>query len=148
MPVGEFDNIVTVSGDGLLFEVVNGIMARQDRAEFLKKVTIGAIPGGTGNGLVKSILASSQEEFSVEMAAYLVARGQRRCMDLTQLDLEYLQAPIYSFLSVAWAVVADCDINSEVIRWAGSARFTLWGVYRCLCIKKYRGSLTHDGERI
>lgn len=51
-----FDGIVTVSGDGLLHEVVNGLMLRKDWMEIREKVTIGGIPGGTGNGLIKALL--------------------------------------------------------------------------------------------
>ena len=59
---GEFDAIVTVSGDGLIFEVVNGFLHRSDwHSHFKDKITIGCIPGGTGNGLVKSLLSHSNE---------------------------------------------------------------------------------------
>jgi DNA-binding MltR family transcriptional regulator len=50
-------------------------------------------------------------------------------MDLTEIEGEYEKEKIYSFLSTAWAVIADCDINSEVIRvfckrnYAGSINF-------------------------
>ena len=52
------------------------------------------------------------------------------------------------FLSMAWAVIADCDINSEVIRWAGEPRFTLWGIYRVLNVKSYKGKLSLKGQSI
>ena len=142
---GQYNSIVTVSGDGLIHEVVNGIMTREDRAAFLATVTIGVIPGGTGNALIKSLLAHTNEECGILEAAYLVARGNRGHMDMTELTLEYEQRRVYSFLSVAWAIVADCDINSEVIRWAGSARFTMWGVWRCMSMIRYRGSLEYTG---
>ena len=73
---GEFDAIVTISGDGLIHEVVNGIMLRKDKYQFLQTVTIGFIPGGTANGLVKSVLDKSGEEYGVREAAFLVAKGQ------------------------------------------------------------------------
>lgn len=55
-------------------------------------------------------------------------------MDLTEIHFleNEEQKPIYSFLSITWAIVADADINSEVVRWIGPARFTLWGVYRII----------------
>ena len=110
-------------------------MNRQDRDQFLNSIVLGVIPGGTGNGLVKSLLDRSDEIYGVQEAAYLIVRGKNLKMDLTELDLEYEpDRRIYSFLSVAWAVIADCDIDSEVLRWMGSARFTLWGAYRCLSI--------------
>ena len=84
----EYDAVVTVSGDGLIHEVVNGIMRRSDAFDFLKKVTIGCIPGGTANGLVKSILDEGGEEYGVKEAAFLICKGQSLKMDLTQYDGE------------------------------------------------------------
>lgn len=49
-----WDGIVIVSGDGLLYEVFNGIMQRDDWREAIK-MPIGIIPGGSGNGLAHSI---------------------------------------------------------------------------------------------
>ena len=49
------------------------------------------------------------------------------------------------FLSLVWAIIADIDINSEVIRCVGSSRFTIWGVYRALNVITYPGTLTHSG---
>lgn len=82
-------------------------------------------------------------------ATYLIVRGRSKRIDLTELTLEYEQnRKIYSFLSVAWAFIADCDINSEVIRCVGSARFTIWGLWRCLSIIRYPGTVTFEGESI
>lgn len=64
-------------------------MNRQDKNEFLESITIGTIPGGTGNGLIKSLLDHSGEKFGPLEAAYMVIRGRTDKMDLTQLDLEY-----------------------------------------------------------
>jgi sphingosine kinase len=55
LQLGEYDGILTISGDGLIFESVNGAMSRADRDEFLEKTTFGFIPAGTGNGLHKSV---------------------------------------------------------------------------------------------
>jgi sphingosine kinase len=62
-------------------------------------------------------------------------------MDLTEIEGEYEKEKIYSFLSTAWAVIADCDINSEVIRCIGTSRFTLWGIFRVFCKRNYAGSI-------
>ena len=50
-------------------------------------------------------------------------------------------------MSTFWGVLADCDINSEVIRWVGSARFTLWGIFRVICMKRYAGSMYFTGSK-
>ena len=48
--------------------------------------------------------------------------------------MEYEPRPIYSFLSVAWSVIADIDLNSEVFRCLGPFRFDLWGFWRVLSL--------------
>ena len=108
-------------------------------------LSIGFIPGGTGNGLVASVLKMSDEHFSVESSAFVVAKGRTMRMDLTEIEAEYQKEKIYSFLAVFWAVLADCDINSEVLRWMGQPRFTVWGVYRTLFKRNYQGSLFYTG---
>lgn len=49
-----WDAIVIISGDGLIFEVFNGLMARDDWEKAVK-LPVGVIPGGSGNGLAASI---------------------------------------------------------------------------------------------
>jgi len=110
--------------------------------------SLGFIPGGSANGLVRAVLDYSNEEFSVQNAAFVVAKGRTTRMDLTEIDAEYQKDKIYSFLSTFWGVLADCDINSEVIRWVGTSRFTLWGILRVFCIRQYLGSVYYTGQQI
>lgn len=79
----EYDGIITVSGDGLIHEVVNGIYRRQDQILMMSTMALGFIPGGSANGLVKAVLDHSGEEFSVENATFLAAKGRVTRMDLT-----------------------------------------------------------------
>jgi sphingosine kinase len=148
LKAGDYDGIVTVSGDGLIHEVVNGLYRRKDWVQLMSKMTLGFIPGGSANGLVKSILYHAGEEYGVDPAAFVVAKGRSMRMDLTEIEGEYQKEKIYSFLSTAWAVIADCDINSEVLRWMGPSRFSIWGLYRILCLKRYRGSIYFSGQKL
>lgn len=59
--IDQYDGIVTVSGDGLIHEVINGIFRRPDWEELVSSLAFGFIPGGTSNGLVKSVLHTSDE---------------------------------------------------------------------------------------
>ena len=61
----EWDSIIFVSGDGLLHEIINGLMLRNDWNLVNHKITVGGIPGGTGNGLIKSLLYENNEEYGV-----------------------------------------------------------------------------------
>ena len=65
LEIGKYHGVITISGDGLIHEAVNGAMCRSDRDEFLKKTTFGFIPAGTANGLIKSISDSIDEDFGV-----------------------------------------------------------------------------------
>lgn len=46
------------SGDGILFEVINGIFERPDWETVISEISFGIIPCGSGNGLAKSIAHS------------------------------------------------------------------------------------------
>ena len=49
----------------------------------------------------------------------------------------------FSFLSLEWAIVADIDIESESLRYLGAARFDVYGLIRCLCLRRYRGRFSY-----
>ena len=86
---GDYDGIVTVSGDGLIHEVVNGLYRRKDQLQMMSSMAIGFIPGGSANGLVKAVLDYSGEEYSIENAAFIAAKGRVTRMDLTEIEAEY-----------------------------------------------------------
>ncbi|ROI38986.1 Sphingosine kinase 1 [Anabarilius grahami] len=50
----QWDALVILSGDGLLFEVVNGLMDRQDWEKAIQ-TPLGILPGGSGNALAASV---------------------------------------------------------------------------------------------
>ena len=116
--------------------MVNGLMQREDRDQFMASTTLGLIPAGTGNGLAKSLTDIVGEQYGVLPATFAVIKGRQIKIDLTELELEYHQneeqKKLYSFLGLAWAIFSDIDINSEAIRCIGYNRFLVWGVYRVL----------------
>ena len=57
--------------------------------QLMSKITVGFIPGGTANGLVKSVLDFDNENYGVLEAAFLVAKGRTMRMDLTEIEGEY-----------------------------------------------------------
>lgn len=52
--------LVMVGGDGIVFEVVNGLFERPDWENAVKELPLGVIPCGSGNGLAKSIAHAKQ----------------------------------------------------------------------------------------
>ena len=147
---GQYDGIVTISGDGLIYECVNGMMSRPDWKELADSLVFGFIPAGTGNGLVRSVTAvSDPTNWSIEEATFTIIKGRKMGLDLTELEFEYQpEKKVYMFLSLSWGYIADVDINSEAIRWAGPVRMTLWGIYRLLSREYYNGKFTYNGTRV
>ncbi|GJN17475.1 hypothetical protein PR202_gb04543 [Eleusine coracana subsp. coracana] len=74
LDLAEYDGIVCVSGDGVLVEVVNGILQRSDWEEAIK-MPIGVVPAGTGNGMAKSLLHAARETYSVGNAVFAIIRA-------------------------------------------------------------------------
>lgn len=54
LSLSEWDGIVTVSGDGLLHEVLNGLLDRPDWEEAVK-MPVGILPCGSGNALAGAV---------------------------------------------------------------------------------------------
>jgi diacylglycerol kinase family enzyme len=75
--VPRYHGIVTISGDGLFHEVMNGLGARPDAATALR-FPVGIIPAGSGNGLAASLGWNRD----VVKAALHITRGLCRPMDL------------------------------------------------------------------
>jgi len=130
MDLESCDAIVIISGDGLVHEVWNGLAARPD-AESALAVPVGHIPGGSGNGLVKSVLDSLGEGYGILDAAFCIAKGGHQPIDLMHVQAG-AECRRTSFLSLSAATIADVDIESERLRCIGSARFTLWALWRIL----------------
>ncbi len=61
---GVYDTIATVSGDGLLAEILNGLLLRRDWRRILETTAFAHLPGGSGNGLSTSVAHASEVRFS------------------------------------------------------------------------------------
>ena len=55
LPLDQFDAIVVVSGDGLVYEVLNGYAAHAEPKRAFR-MPIAAIPAGSANGLALNVL--------------------------------------------------------------------------------------------
>ena len=59
--LSEYDGVIAVGGDGLLYEMMQGVQTRGDRDDLLRRVTFGIIPAGSGNGLAASVVHAAGE---------------------------------------------------------------------------------------
>lgn len=128
----QWNGIVIVSGDGLVYELFNGLMQRKDY-ETAIKIAVGVIPGGSGNGLAHSINHYIGENTTNPILASTlnIVRGKVVPMDLVKVQMR--NDTVYSFLSIGWGLLADIDIESERLRMMGGFRFTVWALVRIFC---------------
>lgn len=80
----------------------------------LKSIPIGVIPGGSGNGLARSIAHYCDEPYlpaPTLPSALAAVKGHQEPMDLVRV--ETVSQIVFSFLSVGWGLLSDIDIESE-----------------------------------
>ena len=136
MDLSEVAGLVAIGGDGTIYEAINGLMSRADWQTAIK-TPIGVIPAGTGNGLVKTLLEISGQAYDPIGAAFLIARGQQRPLDLVMIEQEGRR--YYSALSLSWAFISDVDIESDRLRFLGSLKNDIYALLRIWNLRTYPG---------
>ncbi|XP_037940526.1 sphingosine kinase 2-like [Teleopsis dalmanni] len=142
----QYSGILIASGDGLFYEVLNGLMERNDWRLVSQHMPLGIIPCGSGNGLAKSIAHLYNEPYEpkpILHATLACVSGKTTPMDIVRIEFgkSAKSTEIYSFLSVGWGLIADVDIESERLRSLGAKRFTLWTINRLISLRTYKGKL-------
>lgn len=146
LSLSEWDGIVTISGDGLLYEVLNGLLARPDWDQAVK-MPLGVLPCGSGNALAGAVNRRGGFEPALGLdlllnCSLLLCRGGSNPLDLLSVTLAS-GSRCFSFLCVAWGFVSDVDIQSERFRALGRARFTLGAMLGIATLRTYRGRLSY-----
>ncbi|XP_059203478.1 sphingosine kinase 1-like [Centropristis striata] len=144
--LSQCDALVIMSGDGLLFEVINGLMDREDWQEAIQ-TPLGILPGGSGNALAASVHHYSQSppawnEELLLSCGFMLCKGLVGSMDLVSIHLASRQR-LFSFLSLTWGFVADVDIESEKYRHVGAIRFLMGTLVRLASLRVYQGRLAY-----
>ena len=136
------DCVMTIGGDGVLFEIINGLSSRSkgDGEALLSSVAVAPVPGGTGNGLIKSILFECGQELSAINAVFMALKGTTEVIDLS---LVQTRSHTYrSFLLLGWGLISDIDLLSESMRYLGELRLYIAAVYFVIKKRFYRGRLS------
>uniref|UniRef100_A0A8B9JA09 sphingosine kinase n=1 Tax=Astyanax mexicanus TaxID=7994 RepID=A0A8B9JA09_ASTMX len=143
--LSQWSAIVILSGDGLLFEVINGLMEREDWEEAIQ-TPLGILPGGSGNAVAASVhhYTEAGAVFGEDLllsCGFVLCKGLVCPMDLLSVRLS--SGPrLFSFLSLAWGFVADVDIESEKYRPVGAVRFLVGALVRLASLRSYQGRLS------
>ncbi|KAF0288752.1 Sphingosine kinase 1 [Amphibalanus amphitrite] len=148
--LSQWSAVVIVSGDGLLYEVYNGILSRADWHHWVD-FPVALVPAGSGNGMAASVAHASNLlpaflQNPVLTASLALAKRLQLQVDLMMVRTQTEE--LVGFLSLGWGLLADIDIESERLRVLGGARFTVWAAARLLTLKTYRGKVFYlPGER-
>ncbi|KAI8093821.1 ATP-NAD kinase-like domain-containing protein [Halteromyces radiatus] len=122
LDITAYDAVVTVSGDGVIHEVINGFLQRSDARQAIRQCPLGVIPGGTGNALSICMLGE-QQGFDPMVAALQVVKGRSLALDLCSVT--YDDHRYFSFLSQNYGITSYADLGTENLRWMGDARTIL-----------------------
>ncbi|KAI4594644.1 sphinganine kinase lcb4 [Pestalotiopsis sp. 9143b] len=119
LDIDAYDVVIPCSGDGLVYEVFNGLGKRPDARRALEQLAVAHGPCGSGNGLSCNINGSHKPG----PAALAIVKGVRTPMDL--MSVTQGDRRILSFLSQSFGIVAECDLGTENLRWMGPVRFDI-----------------------
>jgi len=119
LPLDKYDAIITMSGDGLIHEVLNGLAAHTNPLTALS-TPIAPIPTGSGNGLALNLLGI-EEGGDIFAAALNAAKGKPMPIDLFSVTQQGTR--VFSFMSQCVGLMAELDLWTENLRFLGSTRF-------------------------
>ncbi|KAJ7316059.1 hypothetical protein JRQ81_002221 [Phrynocephalus forsythii] len=144
--MSRWDALVAMAGDGLLYEMINGIMERPDWRSVTQK-PLCILPGGSGNALAASLnhyagKGNFVKEDLLINCTYFLCKGLHEPMDLVSLRTASGRR-LFSCLSFGWGFVSDVDIASERYRKLGSARFTVGTFQLLTTLQVYKGRLSY-----
>jgi sphingosine kinase len=123
-----YRGILVISGDGLVYEVLNGLMDRPDWQEAIK-IPFAQIPGGSANAFAcsaaylcnETYMGLSLEQFA-SYTAFSMSKSIAAPVDIVTFQLCNSKI-VHSFLSFEWAFIADLDLETEKYRFMGNFRF-------------------------
>lgn len=132
----DYDALLIVSGDGMVNEVLNGIMRRADG----HKPCIGLLPAGSTNTVVWSIMGHQH----LTTCALRVIFGSEIQMDIGKACTPNGEPKFFSNM-VAYGFFGDVIKLSEGHRALGPARYKLAGAVNVLKSRSYTASIKLRG---
>jgi len=139
----KYDGFICCSGDGIIHEIINAIFHRneEDKNKFLDHCAICALPAGSGNALSKAISSYCGDDNRIETHCYYLCKGIKKKIDVQEMELKNVEKKVYSVIAFMYGFLADCDLESEIIRCIGFFRTSIWGLIRFICLRDYLGTL-------
>ncbi|PIA35030.1 hypothetical protein AQUCO_03700342v1 [Aquilegia coerulea] len=127
------DGIICVGGDGIVNEVLNGLLSRNDQKEAIS-IPIGIIPAGSDNSLVWTVLGVRDPV----SAAIAIVKGGLTTTDV--FAVEWIQTGFIHFgMTVSYfGFVSDVlELSEKYQKRFGPLRYFVAGFLKFLCLPKY-----------
>ncbi|GAB2264979.1 Sphingoid long-chain bases kinase 1 [Dionaea muscipula] len=127
------DGIVCVGGDGIVNEVLNGLLSRKNQKEAIS-IPIGIIPAGSDNSLVWTVLGV-RDPIS---AAIAIVKGGLTATDV--FAVEWIQSGAIQFGTTVsyFGFVSDVlELSEKYQKRFGPLRYFVAGFLKVLCLPKY-----------
>ncbi|KAH1192348.1 Sphingoid long-chain bases kinase 1 [Glycine max] len=127
------DGIICVGGDGIINEVLNGLLSRDNQKEGIS-IPIGIIPAGSDNSLVWTVLGV-RDPVSAAMA---IVKGGLTATDV--FAVEWIQTnKIHYGLTVSYyGFLSDVlELSEKYQKRFGPLRYFVAGFFKFLCLPHY-----------
>lgn len=127
------DGIICVGGDGIVNEVLNGLLSRDNQKEGIS-IPLGIIPAGSDNSLVWTVLGV-RDPIS---AALAIVKGGLTATDV--FAVEWLQTGVIHFgmTCAYYGFVSDVlELSGKYQKRFGPLRYFVAGFLKFLCLPKY-----------
>lgn len=140
--LSQYQGLVVIGGDGLVHEVVNGLMFRKDWRVISQELPIGLIPAGTSNAVARSLGISDPV-----YATFCIIKQATRLFDAVLY--EQGDRRFYGHVAFMWGLVADIDIGSNSCRWMGHSRLFWVTLARILQLRRYHALIRYvDADKV
>ena len=133
----QYDSVCAMGGDGTLFEVLNGMLARGEN----KRIPISIIPNGTGNSFMKTVGIEN-----VENAVKKISKNEPKKLDMMRAVCG--ENTYYSLNLIGWGMATDISVLAEKLRVLGGQRYNIASVFEIIKNKRRDSKLIVDGKEL
>ncbi|KAL2461123.1 Sphingoid long-chain bases kinase 1 [Abeliophyllum distichum] len=127
------DGIICVGGDGIVNEVLNGLLSRDNQKEAIS-IPIGIIPAGSDNSLVWTVIGVRDPV----SAAIAIVKGGLTATDVFSVEWIHTGAIHFGTTVTYFGFVSDVlELSEKHQKRFGPLRYFVAGFLKFLCLPKY-----------
>ncbi|XP_057296040.1 ceramide kinase-like [Hydractinia symbiolongicarpus] len=141
--VSSFDGVLSVGGDGMLSEIINGMLRYRDGSHKVvksskdKPLIIGIIPAGSTDTVA---YCTSGTNCPITAALHIIL-GDQLPLDVCSVS-ESDKFLKYSVSLMGYGYFGDLAKESEALRWMGPKRYEVAGFKRFMVNRSYEGEIS------